>query len=207
MSKDGCARLWSCGERKCLGLLLSPGPDTLPDQLTCCDLTDHSHLHPLDPASSAGDEELNSPEVETEDKVLAVGAESGRVTILAVASRAVLQQYEAGAAVSCVAWSPGQLTVGCEDGAVHQLTGSGAAVTRSSSSPVRSVRYIPQLRAVAVARQDGTVSLDTGSAAVLLTGPDTDPVYSLASDQHHLYTGCRDGVVRKYDINIIRNLK
>ena len=90
---------------------------------------------------------------------------------------------------------------------MHQLTATGAAVTRSSSSPVRSVRYIPQLRAVAVARQDGSVSLDTGAAAVLLTGPDTDPVYSLASDQHHLYTGCRDGVVRKYDINIIRNLK
>ena len=36
---------------------------------------------------------------------------------------------------------------------------------------------------------------------VLLTGPDTDPVYSISDDGKNIYTGCRDGVVRKYELS------
>ena len=64
-------------------------------------------------------------------------------------------------------------------------------------------RYIAKLGKVLVGRQDGTVTLHGGDhvASVLLTGPDTDPVYSAADDGHNIYIGCRDGTVRKYNFN------
>ena len=68
-----------------------------------------------------------------------------------------------------------------------------------------------RLGSVMVGRQDGSVSLlrEPGDSRVMvmLSGPDMDPVYSIASDNNYIYTGCRDGLVRRYCLNNIVNLK
>jgi len=35
---------------------------------------------------------------------------------------------------------------------------------------------------------------------VELTGPDCDPVYKTSFDGTHIYTCCRDGLIRKYNL-------
>ena len=60
-------------------------------------------------------------------------------------------------------------------------------------------------------RQDGATTLvqESGDlrSMMMLTGPDMDPVYSITSDQDYIYTGCRDGLVRRYCINSIVSLE
>ena len=210
VSKDGTARLWSCGEQKCIGMLLSPEPDMIPDQINCCDITSNSHLHPLDPVDR-DEMEMNSPEVETEDKLLAVGTETGHVKIINIAARTVLVDYKATSPVNCVTWTQRSLVVGCEDGSVHILSGSGNSIVKSSTSPVLCGYYEERLGGVMVGRQDGSVTLvrqpEEAGVRVMLSGPDMDPVYSIASDSNYIYTGCRDGHIRRYCLNNIVNLK
>ena len=133
VSKDGTVRLWSCGERKCIDTIADLG-----DTLNCCDLAEDSFFHPLEPGD---DMELNSPEVETEGKVLAVGTESGQVSIINVAARSVLHSHQCSSAVNSVAWSGDSLSVGCQDGSLHVITQNGVRVVKNSSSPILCIRY------------------------------------------------------------------
>ena len=119
--------------------------------------------------------------------------------------------YKAGSPVNCVTWTKMSLVVGCEDGSVHILSGSGNSIVKSSTSPVLCGRYVERLGGVMLGRQDGSVSLvrqpgETG-VRLMLSGPDMDPVYSIASDNNYIYTGCRDGHIRRYCLNNIVNLK
>jgi len=201
VSKDGSVRLWSCGEGKCITVLASGL-----DQLNCCAITEHSCFHPLD-FPDRDDMELNSPEVDTEGKVLAVGSENGQVQIINVAARSVIHSYSSGSPVNCVTWSPSHLIIGCQDGSLHKISRSGQHIERSSSSPVLCLRYIAKLGSLVVGRQDGSVTVDSNSTDVriILTGSDTDPIYSVSDDGTSIFTACRDGIVRKYDFKNIKN--
>ena len=103
VSKDGTARLWSCGEKKCLAVLLS-----LTEKINCCHLSDRSMFHPLVP-----DQQGEPGEVETEDKVLAVGGEAGTVSVLAVSSRALLHSVNVSSPVNTVLLTTDKLYAGC----------------------------------------------------------------------------------------------
>jgi len=48
-------------------------------------------------------------------------------------------------------------------------------------------------------------SLDDDNKAIELTGPDCDPVYKVAVNDYHLFTACRDGIIRKYDLKDFLN--
>ena len=190
VSKDGTARLWSCGERRCLGVLV-----TLAEKINCCHLSDLSMFHPLAAAQPS-----DPAEVETEDKVLAVGGEEGTVSVVAVSSRTELLHTNVGSPVNALVLTKERLYVGCQDGAVHLLSQAGPAVILASTSPVLSMlRLTTEDQVVVTSRQDGSVTLYLPGGRLELTGADTDPVYSLAEDPHYVYTACRDGRVRKYD--------
>ena len=77
---------------------------------------------------------------------------------------------------------------------------------RATTSPVLSMMRLDSTDQVLISRQDGSVTLYLTGGRVELTGSDTDPVYCLAEDAHHVYTGCRDGEVRKYDRKTVLNL-
>ena len=204
VSKDGSVRLWSCGERRCVGVLTEGH-----DRLNCCDITDQSPYHPLDPADADQDMMINSGEHEKQDKVLAVGGEDGTVLIINVAARKIISSVNVGSPVNSVKWSRGHgLYIGTESGKVHTLTRDGLTLfSGGSSSPVLCLSYSDQCSSIIISRQDGTVSCDAGGELVTLAGADHDPVYSVSCDSDHLYTGCRDGLVRKYSIKTINNCR
>ena len=196
VSKDGTARLWSCGQANCLGVLL-----TLTETINCCHLAERTMFHPLETEAAS-----DPAEVDTEDKVLAVGGEEGTVSVVSVSSRAVLHSSRLDSPVNAVLLTEDKLYVGCQDGAVHIISQAGTEVIRASTSPVLSMMRLASTHQVLVSRQDGSVSLYLAQARVELTGSDTDPVYCLAEDEDHVYTGCRDGEVRKYDRRTVLNL-
>ena len=197
VSKDGTGRLWSCGERRCLGVVV-----TLSEQINCCHLapSHNSIFHPLEAAQPT-----DPAEVETEDKVLAVGGEAGTVTVVRLSSRAELFTTNLASPVNAIVLCRDGLYVGCQDGAVHLIRQAGTAVIRASTSPVLSMMRLHTERTeqteelVVTSRQDGSVTLYLAGCRVELTGSDTDPVYDLAEDPRCVYTACRDGRVRKYD--------
>ena len=199
VSKDGTARLWSCGERRCLAVLVS-----LSEKINCCHLSqsDLSMFHPLAAAPPS-----DPAEVETEDKVLAVGGEEGTVTVVAVSSRAELLTTNVGSPVNALALTRERLYVGCQDGAIHLLSQAGPEVILATTSPVLSMlrlRLGPETEdQVVTSRQDGSVTLYLAGGRLELTGADTDPVYSLAEDGDDVFTACRDGRVRKYERAVI----
>ena len=47
------------------------------------------------------------------------------------------------------------------------------------------------------------MDLKNPRSVVDLTGPNCDPVYKVVSNDTHVFTCCRDGFIRKYDINTI----
>jgi hypothetical protein len=61
----------------------------------------------------------------------------------------------------------------------------------------------PKLRLFSA--QDGScIWYDFGSnERVVLTGSDVDPIFSISSDGRHVFTGARDGNVRKYDLQLV----
>ena len=198
VSKDGTARLWSCGQAKCLGVLL-----TLTENINCCHLSDSTMFHPLESAPPS-----DPAEVETEDKVLAVGGEEGTVSVLSVSSRALLQSFSVGSPVNALLLTEDKLYVGCQDGGVHIISQAGTEVVRASSSPVLCMMRLEATDEVVISRQDGSVTVYMAGGRLELTGSDTDPVYCLAQDDRNVYTGCRDGAVRKYDMtDLVRLVK
>lgn len=67
-----------------------------------------------------------------------------------------------------------------------------------SASPVECMT--PFHGGVLVGRHDGLCqyyNLD-GTSSYQLTGSDCDPIYRIAVDSEHMYTACRDGMIRKY---------
>ena len=50
---------------------------------------------------------------------------------------------------------------------------------------------------------DGTINKTSDVNCVKdLTGPNWDPVYKVAYNKTHVFTCCRDGLIRKYDIGL-----
>jgi len=201
VSKDGSARLWSCGDASCVAVLV-----TVEDQINCCSLAQVTMFHPLN--DTVG-ETMEQEEVGTVGKVLAIGGESGSLSVLDVAARKVIFSVNLHSAVNCVLLTPSCLYAGCQDGQVHILrTGDQGTILSCSHSPVLSV--LPVCGGLCVSRQDGSVTihqLDRSPPTRLdLTGADTEPVYRVVEDGAWLYTGCRDGTVRKYSMASVKGV-
>jgi len=200
VSKDGSARLWSCGEGKCLSVLTN-----LEDIINCCHLSDETSFLPQERINKT----VNG-EVGTENKLLALGGENGSIEIIDVAGRKSVFSSRISSSVNSVYLSKSCLFVGCQSGEVYTFLPNGSKNTLlCSQSPVLSL--IPCFGSLCVARQDGSVTIhDTSGNAshspLELTGSDSDPVYQVADDESFLYTGSRDGVVRKYSKEQIKKV-
>ena len=201
VSKDGSARLWSCGDASCVDVLV-----TVEDQINCCNLAQDTMFHPLQ--DTVG-ETMEQGEVDTVGKVLAMGGEGGSLTVLDVAARKIIFSANLHSAVNCVLLTPSCLYAGCQDGQVHILrTGGQGTILSCSHSPVLSV--LPVCGGLCVSRQDGSVTIHqvdrSPHTRLDLTGADTEPVYKVVEDGVWLYTGCRDGSVRKYSMASVRGV-
>eukprot|EP00092_Neocalanus_flemingeri_P037469 GFUD01040801.1.p1 GENE.GFUD01040801.1~~GFUD01040801.1.p1 ORF type:complete len:398 (+),score=150.67 GFUD01040801.1:77-1270(+) len=204
VSKDGTACLWSCGEARWVAELAD-----IEQEVNCCSLAGQSMFHPLQvPAKDS----VEQGEVDTAGKVLAMGGEGGRLAVVDVAAKKVIFSDNLKSPVNSVSITKHHLYAGCQDGQVHIFSQSGDQVSSTllacSASPVLSVRSV--CGGLCVSRQDGSVTIhhlqQSPPSRLDLTGADTEPVYQVVEDGTWLFTGCRDGVVRKYAVGSIRRV-
>ncbi|KAJ8878486.1 hypothetical protein PR048_019064 [Dryococelus australis] len=204
VSKDGTARLWDCGQSACLATLVRRNV-----AVNCCTLMAVGERldegEPQEPPSER--------EVGTKGKVLILGYEDGTVEGIAVRSRRSVFRSALSSAVNCVAvLSDDNFVVGCQNGQVLlfgvQNTLTPTKTWFESNSPVLSLLTLYE--GFLVGRADGLCtfhslpSAGADSFRIALTGSDCDPIYDMACDGSHIFTACRDSVIRKYDVQNIK---
>ncbi|XP_037281195.2 proteasomal ATPase-associated factor 1 [Rhipicephalus microplus] len=195
VSKDGTARLWDCGKSACLGTLT----DTLHDCINCC------ALGPVAINLGTRDEQASEREVATDGKLLVVGTEAGKLRGVGVHSRKTVFELDHPAAINCCCFL-GQncFLFGTQDGTVSVIdvrqTREPSITWKNSSSAVLCL--LPYKQGFMVGRADGSCNFEAlvGAESFSLTGPDCEPVYSVAYDGESFYTACRDGLIRKYRV-------
>lgn len=191
VSKDGTARLWHCGKALCVAIIFESMFN-----LNCCDIGKIS--------DEVITEVNNELEIGTEDKILLIGTEEGQIIGIILATRNIAFTIVTPTAVNAILYcSKTDFVAGGEDGTVlvYSLeTGSLKKTIHESNSPVRSLARLDE-NGILVGRHDGTVTyydIQSERNRVQLTGPNCDPVYSIAVTSKAVFTGCRDGKIRKY---------
>ncbi|XP_070605558.1 proteasomal ATPase-associated factor 1 isoform X1 [Erythrolamprus reginae] len=196
-SRDGTARLWDCGRSTCLGIVADCGS---PVNGIALNATDNSlNLgSPEDPPSER--------EVGTEGKMLLLAREDKKLQGLGLQSRQPVFLFIGSDAFNCCTFlSNTYLLGGTQDGNIYQLdvrnTKSPIRVIRRSGAPVLSL--IPYKDGFIASQGDGTcfIMQQDLDHVVELTGPDCDPVYKVSLWGKEIYTCCRDGLLRRYQLS------
>jgi len=196
VSKDGTARLWNCGDKSCLDIVLNAKSPL-----------NTSAIVPI-PDSMDISNPVDSREIGTQDKILLVGSEEGIIYSIILVNRKLLYTVNVGSAVNAILhFSKNVFVSATEEGSilVHNVRDGAVVKTiHESNSPVRSLARF-QEKGVLVGRQDGTVTYISLQSQTLdriqLTGPNCDPVYCIVSTADAIFTGCRDGKIRKYKVS------
>ena len=153
-------------------------------------------------------------EVGLESKIVAVGMENGTLAIVGLLNREVLAKTKVSGekiAINAISFfKESLLLVGCESGKVMCFSLPDLKVfwaLHDSDSSVMSLLSLPNLNGFLVGKLDGTCGYYTlnsngqlSNTRVLLSGADTDPINTIKSDGTYIYTGARDGKIRKYNI-------
>ena len=153
---------------------------------------------------------VGSREIGTEDKVLIVGCEDGVLASVAVRSRKILSRKTLSSAINCVTpVNEEVVAVGCQNGEVFLFNPANLENPQcawfESNSPALSL--LSHNDGIFVGRTDGTCTFlpfkdcNEIPKRLQLTGPEYDPIYDISTDGHAIYTACRDGIVRKYNIS------
>lgn len=145
-------------------------------------------------------------EVGTEAKMLLLAREDKKLQCLGLQSRQPVFLFIGSDAFNCCTFLSGFLLLaGTQDGNIYQLDvrspGAPVQVIHRSGAPVLSL----------LSFRDGFIaSQGDGSCFIVqqdldyvteLTGADCDPVYKVATWEKQIYTCCRDGLVRRYQLS------
>lgn len=207
-SKDGTVRIWSCGKGKCLEPAIH-----IEDVLNCCDILNAEDF-PSSISIPDGDSIDREDEAGLEGKILAVGGENGTVALVSLLARSVhIMKKIPGknVAVNAISFlTDSMLIVGCENGKVLGFSVPEVKVLwelHDSDSSITSLLSLPKQSGFIAGKLDGTCVFysltpdkQLTDLRVLLSGADADPVNTIKSDESHIYTGARDGKIRKYSI-------
>lgn len=196
-SRDGTARLWDCGKSACLGVIADCG----------------SPVNGI--AAGAADNSLNlgSPEkppsereVGTEGKILLLAREDKKLQGVGLQSRQPVFLFIGSDAFNCCMFlSSTYILAGTQDGNIYQLdvrnTNAPIQVIHRSGAPVLSL--LPYRDGFIASQGDGTCFIVQQDLDYVLdlTEADCDPVYKVASWEKEIYTCCRDGIVRRYQLS------
>ena len=163
---------------------------------------------------SLGDSIDHENDVGLQNKILAVCGENGTIALVSLYSRSTLRVRKISGktpAINTVSFiSRNHLIVGCENGKVLCLSVPDLCNKWSihdSDSPILSLLHLPSRNGFVVGKQDGLCIFyrfnsdeEVINSKVLLSGADADPINTIKCDGSHVYTGARDGRIRKYNI-------
>ncbi|XP_023065216.1 proteasomal ATPase-associated factor 1 isoform X1 [Piliocolobus tephrosceles] len=196
-SRDGTARLWDCGRSACLGVLADCGSSINGVAVGAADNSINL---------GAPEQMPSEREVGTEAKMLLLAREDKKLQCLGLQSRQPVFLFIGSDAFNCCTFLSGFLLLaGTQDGNIYQLDvrspGAPVQVIHRSGAPVLSL----------LSFRDGFIaSQGDGSCFIVqqdldyvteLTGADCDPVYKVATWEKQIYTCCRDGLVRRYQLS------
>ncbi|XP_025065166.1 proteasomal ATPase-associated factor 1 isoform X2 [Alligator sinensis] len=202
-SRDGTARLWDCGKSACLGVIADCGS---PVNGIAVGVADNS-LNLGTPERAPSEREIG-----TEDKILLLAREDKKLQGVGLQSRQPVFLFVGSDAFNCCTFlSSVYLLAGTQDGNIYQLdmrnTTAPVQVIHRSGAPVLSL--LPY-RDGFIASQGSPRDLVVPIVFILqscslytidLTEADCDPVYKVAACEKEIYTCCRDGIVRRYQLS------
>ncbi|KAM4701336.1 proteasomal ATPase-associated factor 1 [Discoglossus pictus] len=195
-SRDGTARLWDCGKSTCLAVVADCG---VPINGVSLDVADNTvNL-------GAPEETPSDREIGTEGKLLLLAREDGKLQGVGLHSRVPVFHFDGSDAFNCCTFlSSVSILAGTQDGNIYQLdvrnTKAPVQTMSKSGAPVHSL--CPLREGFIASQGDGSCFIieQDCNHMIELTGPDCDPVYKVASSEKLVYTCCRDGIVRKYQL-------
>ncbi|KFP57426.1 Proteasomal ATPase-associated factor 1, partial [Cathartes aura] len=196
-SRDGTARLWDCGKSACLGVIAD------------CD----SPVNGIAVGTADNSLNLGMPEkapsereVGTEGKILLLAREDKKLQGVGLQSRQPVFLFVGSDAFNCCTFlSSTYILAGTQDGNIYQLdvrnTNVPIQVIHRSGAPVLSL--LPYRDGFIASQGDGTCFIIQQDLDYVLdlTEADCDPVYKVASWEKQIYTCCRDGIVRRYQLS------
>ncbi|KAK2508720.1 hypothetical protein MC885_011764 [Smutsia gigantea] len=217
VSRDGTARLWDCGRSACLGVIAD-----------CGSSINGVAVGAADNSINLGSPEQvpSEREVGTESKMLLLAREDKKLQCLGLQSRQpasgssktfefwgnmglagqTVFLFIGSDAFNCCTFLSGFLLLaGTQDGNIYQLD------VRSPRAPVQVIHRSGAPVLSLLSFRDGFIaSQGDGSCFIVqqdldyvfeLTGADCDPVYKVATWKKQIYTCCRDGLVRRYQLS------
>lgn len=205
--RDGVVHLWDCGTASSLCKI----EDETKNVINACDLS--SHQWQSDTMVDRSEKECG-----TEGKLLLLAKENGTLKALDVHSRdKVFELKFASALNSCCFINEHRVVAGQQNGSLSVVDirnpRKAEYVLKHGKSPINCVKTYYKDR-VLVGRSDGAcscISLDNPNQDSYkeqnlitqeLIGSNHDPIYDIAFSNDHVYTACRDGVVRKYCVDV-----
>nr|XP_013798799.1 PREDICTED: proteasomal ATPase-associated factor 1 [Apteryx mantelli mantelli] len=196
-SRDGTARLWDCGKSACLGVVADCGS---PINGIAAGTADNS-LNLGAPEKAPSEREIG-----TEGKILLLAREDKKLQGVGLQSRQPVFLFVGSDAFNCCTFlSSTYFLAGTQDGNIYQLdmrnTNAPIQVIHRSGAPVLSL--LPYQDGFIASQGDGTcfVVQQDLDYVIDLTEADCDPVYKVASWEKQIYTCCRDGMVRRYQLS------
>jgi len=211
-SRDGSVRLWNCGSSECIADFT--GHLETFHSVNCCSVQSCSD-DLVEKMNAAGSEVERLPEESgTENKLLAWGSEDGNLSVVYMATRAVLSSYhhDNRAACNAVMWLDSSHVIGgYQDGRIviyDAVNNKLASEMTNNTSAVLSISKSHKQNWFWTSFQDGRVALfECGPTSTSppqmkceLSGPDCDAVYKVVECPHtkQVFTCCRDVKIRKY---------
>ncbi|XP_072257364.1 proteasomal ATPase-associated factor 1 isoform X2 [Pyxicephalus adspersus] len=196
-SRDGTARLWDCGKSACLAVVADCGA---PINGISLDVADNT-VNLGDPKAAPSDREIG-----TEGKLLLLAREDKKLEGVGLHSRQSVFTFDGSDAFNCCIFLSSLVVLaGSQDGSIVQLD------IRKPKVPIQTIRksgapvlcLAPYKEGFIASQGDGSCFIIQQDSDHLLelTEPDCDPVYTVAVSEKLVYTGCRDGIVRKYQLD------
>lgn len=189
-SRDGTVKVWHVGTQTAIHSFEPEG-----GCINCCSIKGETT------ESISND----NKEFGLEGKYVFVGGESGKIVGYNLSQREKIFDKQHNSSSNCIAYlNENVLCSGFQDGTIlyydlrqfdnpiYKIDGGRGAVL---SCKLHSKNMF-------FSNSDGSVFAvnDQLENIAELTGSDCDPIYSLSSDGTYIYTSCRDGCVRKYQL-------
>nr|XP_032637017.1 proteasomal ATPase-associated factor 1 isoform X1 [Chelonoidis abingdonii] len=196
-SRDGTARLWDCGKSACLGVVADCGSPVNGIALGIADNT----INLSSPENAPSEREIG-----TEGKILLLAREDKKLQGVGLQSRQPVFLFVGSDAFNCCTFlSSIYLLAGTQDGNIYQLdvrnTKAPVQIIHRSGAPVLCL--LPYRDGFIASQGDGTCFIIQQDLdhVIDLTEADCDPVYKVATWEKQIYTCCRDGMVRRYQLS------